>query len=165
MSDLLKEFKAVIENAEQHLITIPDSLSQVREKEGRWCAKEILGHLCDSAANNHPRFVLAQFSDDLVFPGYEQNDWVKVQNYKGESWQNLIQLWKSYNLHLCHIISVIPEEKLKQERDKHTLHQIAWHEVNKNESTTLEYLIRDYLGHMQHHLNQIFLLIRQRQMT
>jgi hypothetical protein len=165
MSDLLKEFKAVIENAEQQLITIPDSLSQFREKEGKWCAKEMLGHLIDSAANNHHRFVLVQIKNDIVFQDYDQEAWIKTQNYKGESWQNLIQLWKSYNLHLCHIISVIPEEKIIKELNKHSIEKLSFQKATHNKPITLEYMIRDYLSHMQHHLNQIFNLISQRQMS
>ena len=123
---------------------------------GKWSPREIVGHLIDSAANNHQRFVRAQFTDDLVFSGYEQNQWVSSQHYRDESWSELIQLWSSYNLHLVHVASVIPEEVLTRPRSRHTLDQIAFNLVDKNDPATLEYLIRDYLDHLRHHLNQIF---------
>jgi hypothetical protein len=47
----------------------------------RWSKKEILGHLIDSAANNHQRFVRAQGTPRLEFPGYEQEFWVATQAY------------------------------------------------------------------------------------
>jgi hypothetical protein len=42
--------------------------------EGKWTKIEILGHLVDSAANNHQRFVRAQESSgEFAFPGYAQD--------------------------------------------------------------------------------------------
>ncbi len=130
--------------------------SAARRAPGKWSAKEILGHLIDSAANNHQRFVRAQFTDELVFPGYEQQEWVAAQHYQQASWPSLIELWLNYNLHLLHLISHIPEAKLTTERRVHNLDRIAWQTVSRNEPVTLEYFIRDYIGHLQHHLRQIY---------
>jgi hypothetical protein len=130
--------------------------SRRKSAPGDWAPVEILGHLVDSAANNHQRFVRAQFTDDLVFSGYEQNEWVSSQRYADESWPELIQLWSAYNLHLHHVASVIPAPILTKPRANHTLDQIAFKLVEKNEPATLEYLIRDYVDHLRHHLDQIF---------
>ena len=97
----------------------------------------------------------AQFQDDLVFPVYEQDQWVSSQNYREESWSNLIQLWSAYNLHLVHVASLIPAEVLTKSHSVHTLDEIAFKVVDKNESTTLEYLVRDYVVHLRRHLDQI----------
>lgn len=120
--------------------------SQVRDKSSdeRWAIIEVVGHLVDSASNNHQRFVRAQESESLVFPKYEQNSWVKTQHYRQSSWENLIDLWKSYNLHLAHVIRLIPDGKL---RNKCT--------ITPNEPVSLSYLIEDYLVHLKHHLNII----------
>lgn len=64
---------------------IPEAAAAHALAEGQWSPKQIIGHLIDSAANNHQRFVRAQFTDDLVFPGYEQEAWVEVQHYNDES--------------------------------------------------------------------------------
>jgi hypothetical protein len=111
--------------------------------------------LIDSAANNHQRFVTAQFGDELVFPGYDQEGWVSVQRYNEEPWLQLVQLWKIYNLHLLHFISFMPEATLTKLRTKHSLTQIAWRTVDENESVTLAYLIQDYIAHFKNHLRQI----------
>lgn len=121
-----------------------------------WNANQILGHLIDSATNNHSRFVRAQFTDDLEFAGYEQDNWVKAQRYEEESWLDLVQFWTSYNLHLVRIVSVISEEQLTKQRMNHSLDKIALNTVPASKPATLEYLIRDYLDHLKHHLNQIF---------
>jgi hypothetical protein len=152
----LKEFRDTIVSATARLKNIPETQSGRKNSPDAWSAKETIGHLIDSAANNHQRFVRAQFTDDLVFPGYQQDQWVNSQKYRDESWSEVVQLWSSYNLHLVHGASAIPEYMLTKPRSRHTLDQIAFKLVDKNDPATLEYLIRDYLDHLRHHLDQIF---------
>lgn len=152
----LDDFRNTIVNATARLRNIPEKQSGQKNSPDDWSAKETIGHLIDSAANNHQRFVRAQFTDDLVFSGYEQDQWVSSQKYQDESWSEVIKLWSSYNLHLVHIASAIPENVLTRPRSRHSLDQIAFNLVDKNDPATLEYLIRDYLDHLRHHLNQIF---------
>jgi hypothetical protein len=155
-SEFLRDFRATVVDATTRLREIPAADSRQKSAPDDWAPIEILGHLVDSAANNHQRFVRAQFSDDLVYPGYEQNQWVSSQKYADESWPELIQLWSSYNLHLHHVASVIPASILAKPRATHNLDQIAFNLVDKKEAATLEYFIRDYVDHMRHHLDQIF---------
>ena len=152
----LEDFRATILGATTQLREISPEESRHKTSADDWAPIEILGHLVDSAANNHQRFVRAQFSTDLVFPGYEQNGWVSAQKYREESWLDLIQLWSSYNLHLLHVAAVMPADILTKARDKHNLDQIAFKAVSTNEAATLEYFIRDYVDHLRHHLDQIF---------
>ena len=154
--EFLMDFRAAVLDATARLREMPVQESGAKSSPDDWAPIEILGHLVDSAANNHQRFVRAQFTDDLVFPGYEQNQWVSSQKYSDESWPDLIQLWGSYNLHLHHVASVIPKAILTKPRATHNLDQIAFKPVNQSEATTLEYFIRDYVDHLRHHLNQIF---------
>ena len=155
-AQFLRDFRTTVVDATARLREIPATESRQKSAPDDWSPIEILGHLVDSAANNHQRFVRAQFTDELVFPGYEQNGWVSSQKYADESWPELIQLWSSYNLHLHHLASVIPAPILTKPRATHNLDQIAFKVVDKNKATTLEYFIRDYVDHLQHHLDQIF---------
>src|SRR5437764_8545226 len=104
MQDFLDDFRTTIDVAAKQLLKISAEKSQVPRAQGKWSPKEIIGHLIDSASNNHQRFVRAQFTDDLIFAGYEQDAWVSVQQYGRESWPLLVQLWKSFNLHLAHVM-------------------------------------------------------------
>lgn len=151
----LQEFAATLESASERLLEIPEAETEKPLGDG-WCAKQILGHLIDSAANNHARFVRAQLQDDLVFDGYAQEEWVRVQKYELESWAALVDLWAEYNLHLLHVISNISNENLSKPRAKHSLDKIAWQTVPASEPVTLDYFIRDYFGHLKEHLGQIF---------
>jgi len=157
----LADFRETIVSAATRLRDIPEEQVRRRRSPEDWALIEILGHLIDSAANNHQRFVRAQFTDDLVFPGYEQNQWVTAQRYHDESWADVIQLWTAYNLHLVHIASAISKDALTKPRVNHNQDVIAFNLVDKNEPATLEYLIRDYVVHLRHHLNEIFATVNQ----
>jgi DinB superfamily len=153
--DVLEDMRLTVEGASVRLLSMTEEESEARPTPDKWSAKEILGHLIDSATNNHGRFVTAQFRDDLLFAGYDQEAWVKTQGYRQSSWPALVSFWKSYNLHLLHVATRIPRNKLTQSRTNHNLDMIAFVPIAKDEPASLEYLIRDYVEHMKHHLRQI----------
>ena len=155
LSEFLNDFRQTLEVSSVRLLEIPETQSQISRDKGGWSPKQIVGHLIDSAANNHQRFVRAQLSNDLVYEGYQQDEWVKVQQYNEAPWSQLVQLWKLYNLHLAHVMASIPEHELTRERKKHSLDQIAWQTVAKDTRTTVDYLVRDYVAHLKSHLSQI----------
>ena len=127
-----------------------------RPRPEKWSPAEIIGHLIDSASNNHQRFVRAQFQNDLVFPGYEQDAWVAFQTYRDARWAELVTLWKLFNIHIARIMENTPDSVRNSPRTKHNLDELAWHPVPKNEPATLDYFMNDYVGHLKHHLAQIF---------
>lgn len=153
--EFLKDFRRTVEGAAERLLVLGERESEARPASGGWSPKETVGHLIDSAANNHGRFVRAQFKDDLVFEGYAQDEWVAAQNYQQVSWPQLVQLWRLYNLHLAHVMASARPPELTRPRRPHTLHRIAWRLVDEREPATLEYMMRDYVGHLKHHLAQI----------
>jgi hypothetical protein len=156
MQAFLDDFRETIVDTSEQLLQISEEKSQLSRAAGKWSPKEIIGHLIDSASNNHQRFVRAQFSDDLIFAGYEQEGWVRVQDYQGESWSELVQLWKLYNKHILHVISRVPEDTRMKLRYKHNLHQLASDKLSESEPVTLDWFMRDYVDHMKKHLGQIF---------
>jgi hypothetical protein len=156
MDQWLEDFKQTINSASQRLLQITEAQSEQLRAEEHWSSKQIIGHLIDSATNNHARFVLAQIKNDLVFPGYEQDQWVEVQHYQQASWPQLVDLWRAYNLHLLHLMSYVTQEKLDQRCSQHSLQKIAFETIGESEPTTLGYLMKDYIVHLKHHLNQIF---------
>lgn len=154
-SAFLTDFRTTLESASERLLEIPEAETEV-PLNGGWSAKQVLGHLIDSAANNHARFVRAQLKDDLVFEGYDGDAWVRVEKFEQEAWISLVDLWTNYNLHLIHVIGNIPQDVLTRTRAQHSLDKIALRAVPASEATTLQYLIEDYFVHLQEHLNQIF---------
>jgi hypothetical protein len=155
MQSYVIELREAIEAAVPRLLEISDEESARAPAPGKWSAREIVGHLIDSASNNHQRFVRAQFQDDLIFPRYSQEDWVRVQDYRNAPWRELVTLWQSYNLQLSRVMVAAPEETRLREHTKHNLHQIAWQLVPQDKPATLDYLMSDYVAHLKHHLRQL----------
>lgn len=156
MNEWLEDFRATIESATPRLLQISEAQSERPRAEEHWSAKQIIGHLIDSATNNHARFVLAQTKDDLVFPGYDQESWVEIQHYQQEAWSGLVDLWRAYNLHLVHLMAHTPADRMNSPCSRHSLQAIAFKTVGESEPVTLEYLMKDYVVHLKHHLGQIF---------
>jgi len=153
-----KAFKAAIQKHYEELTTLPVSIIHKKPALNKWSPIEILGHLIDSACNNHRRFTKAQWQDNMIFEGYQQENWVTYQDYQQADWQHLLDLWRAYNLHICRIMENTSIEKLQKEVQEHNLHQIAMVTVPKDQSVTLEYFMKDYIFHIEHHMKQIYYL-------
>jgi hypothetical protein len=103
---------------------------------------------------NHQRFVRAQWQD-LVFAAYAQDDWVEAQKYQDAPWIELVALWREYNRHLARVMAAIPIGVRLKEHRIHNLHEIAMKPAPADQPASLEYLMRDYVEHLQHHMKQI----------
>lgn len=138
-------------NRLQHLCdTIPALLSNIPEDDfthipapSKWSKKEILGHLIDSATNNHQRFVRAQF-EGVPTIVYNQNNWNESSRYILMDSQHLILFWTIYNRHLIELVTRIPPFKL-----------LSKCKTNEGKSHTIEWLFDDYVKHLEYHLRQI----------
>ena len=144
MESWLEDFRNTIERSAAQLLQISEAESRTSKVDGKWAPKEIIGHLIDSAANNHQRFVRMQTQPHLELEGYDGDAWVRLQEYQNRPWLEVVALWESYNRHLAHIIRGVNPSTLK-----HT-----WRSP-EGEVVDLEFVIRDYVVHMQHHLDQI----------
>ena len=120
----------------------------MRPRPGGWCAREILGHLVDSACNNHRRFVIGRGQPPVVFQGYDGDDWVARQRYAERPFGDIATLWAAYNRHLIHVIANTPAEALTRSG--------AGPEGGE---VTLGFLMEDYVRHLRHHLDQIRALL------
>lgn len=134
--------RRIVEEAAPRLASLAHP--EHRPSDERWSPIEILGHLIDSASNNHQRFVRAQLDSRLEFPGYTQDRWTALQQYQSESWDNLLALWISYNRHLAHVISAIPAGAQP--------HACS---IGGRDPVALGFLVTDYIHHLEHHLAQI----------
>src|SRR5580698_11600886 len=112
MSDAINLLEQALAGVAPRLLTTGDEEAARASASGGWSKKQILGHLIDSAGNNHQRFVRAQFTEHLEFPAYQQDTWVAAQSYATEPWQDLVNLWLLLNRHLLHIMRHTPAEVL-----------------------------------------------------
>ena len=142
--DVAGELLSVVEAASESLRRIGEPEVSLRSAPGEWSKKEILGHLVDSAVNNHHRFARAQQVEELTFPAYAQEHWVDSQGYGERPWLELVDLWRLYNRHLAHVINRIPEEQLA-----------VMCVIGPDKPVSLGYVIEDYVVHLRHHLQQL----------
>ena len=155
MNSTGKILSEIIHRVKPDLEKISDEAAGRQPVPDKWSKKEILGHLLDSATNNHRRFIKANLKDNLVFDGYVQDKWVAIQKYRERDWQSLIDFWAMYNLHIANVMDEIPEVVLKKEHTVHSYDSMAFATVPKSKAVTLDYLVKDYVGHLEHHLRQI----------
>jgi hypothetical protein len=155
MRTIADELRRAVLEATPLLLSIADEVSARPPAPGKWCPREVLGHLIDSASNNHQRFVRIRFQDDLVFPGYDQDAWVTAQRYREAPWRELVELWRTFNLHLARVFESIPPDVARRPRARHNLDRIAFRTVPASEPATVEYFARDYVEHLRHHLGSL----------
>jgi hypothetical protein len=142
--DVAAEIERILDETVPRLAAFDEAESASIRPGGAWSRKQILGHLVDSATNNHQRFVRAQLQKELVFPGYEQDGWVDVQGYAERPWTSLVALWDAMNRHVAHVIARIPDHRLGTRVT-----------LGEGKPVTLEFVARDYVRHLRHHLEQI----------
>ncbi len=143
---LASDIESIVNEACKQLRNKPAATIEARPNPGDWSVKEIVGHLVDSASNNHQRFVRLQVADGLAFPDYGKDNmtWVNIQCYQEAPWDELLSLWQYFNLHLARVIRNVNEKRLDH----------IW-VVDEDTSFTLGYLMIDYLRHLKDHLKQI----------
>jgi hypothetical protein len=138
------ELTRLIDVSEAGLLKISEDGSRAPIRPGGWSPKQVIGHLIDSASNNHQRFVRAALQGSLEYPGYDQEGCVRLQAVQEMPWPALIALWASYNRYLAHIIAHLPENALQAEC-----------RIGLSEPVTLRFLAEDYLVHLVHHVQQV----------
>ena len=141
--DLALLLRQRIEAESSLLRAIPDLVAA--DKLGpKWSRKEELGHLIDSASNNHLRFVRAALEPQYSGPTYDQDASVLLHGYQEIPWPELLELWRRYNLLLADLICRIPAAKLSTPCA-----------IGDHAAVTLKFLMEDYVLHLRHHVDHI----------
>jgi hypothetical protein len=130
--------------------TIPPLLSAMDEQTftlkphaEKWSRKEIIGHLIDSAANNHQRFVRGQFEQNPTIT-YDPDNWNTYNYYSKLDSAQIISFWEIYNRHILELIKNIPQELLNKQVN-----------TGAQNSFSIAFLFNDYVEHLEHHLRQV----------
>jgi hypothetical protein len=143
-ANLARLLQETVDRELPNLCTLPASETGTKPSPRAWSQKEELGHLIDSAANNHIRFVRASIEPEFRGPGYEQDNWVDRHGYNEMPWPEIVEFWRRYNHFLTALVRRIPEDRLTTPCT-----------VGNSGTVTLQFLIEDYVLHMQHHIDHI----------
>ena len=135
---------STVNHSQSLLEAIPESKASIKPQPNKWSPKEIIGHLIDSASNNHQRFVRAALQRELTFPGYDQEALVALVKPNDANWGLLVRFWEGYNRYLAHVIANLPE----------SAGEISC-AIGQNTPASLRFIAEDYVAHLKHHLNQI----------
>jgi hypothetical protein len=139
-AELSVRLVSALDEALEWLTEFSDADASRPEAEGKWSAKQVVGHLTDSAINNLGRVVRMQIVSGQSFAGYEQNDWVRLQHYQERDWTTVLELWKALNEQMAWTVAHV---------DKNSLSNVA---TIEGDELTLGYLIEDYIAHLEHHV-------------
>lgn len=143
-AEVATDLGRTVAQARPLLLKLTNADTTKRPAAKKWAKKEILGHLLDSASNNHQRFVRAALQGSLTFPGYDQEPLVDLQRFSEMDWNFLVDFWAAYNRFLAHVISGLPPTAAK-----------VTCSIGNNPPATLDWIAQDYVAHLRHHLNQI----------
>jgi hypothetical protein len=124
-----------------HLRKLDESEFKQKPQPNKWSKQEIVGHLIDSAMNNHQRFIRIQYENNPKIV-YDQDAWVKLNNYNALPMEQVIQLWEVFNRHIIEVLKIIPEPTLQKTGIT-------------NEEHTLQWLADDYVVHLEYHMRQV----------
>jgi hypothetical protein len=141
--EVAQDLRRLVAEYEPRFLAVGEESAGAAQEPGKWSYKQVLGHLIDSAANNHQRFIRMQMNRELRFPGYEQNEWVRLNRYAERPWRELVILWGAYNRHLADVMEAIAPETLEN----------IW--VEGDARYDLAFVATDYVRHLRHHIEQI----------
>jgi hypothetical protein len=144
MREIADSLTATIEQALPVLKAVREEDAAKPALAGGWSRKQVVGHLIDSASNNHQRFVRAGLAGGLEWPGYDQSGCVSIQAYDQASWAMLLEIWSAMNRLLSHVLRYLPAEAAS-----------AVCRIGNYQPMPLRELAQDYVAHLRHHLSQI----------
>jgi hypothetical protein len=144
LSEMPDHLLTLVSQADPALASFDSTKWHASRGEGKWTRLQLLGHLIDSAANNHQRFVRALAQNSLDWPGYDQIAHVSVQNYAAADPALLLSLFTSYNRFISHVMRQISPAKASTRCS-----------IDGAPAMSLSDLALDYVAHLEHHLKQL----------
>lgn len=145
MKETIEELSEIVDAYASKIASIRETEFSAKPLPNKWSKKEVLGHLIDSAHNNLRRFICGQYESSPKII-YDQDFWVRSNDYQHKLSGDVIASWKLINEQICSVLQSMPPTNYSRTCD-------TGREVVQLRS--LEWLAEDYVKHLKHHLNQI----------
>ena len=139
----LQSLRTLLESLPARLEGLPSDAVEFKPPES-WSVKEELGHLLDSAANNHQRIVRAQLEVNPAMPGYDGEKWVALHGYQKREWRELIETWEALNRQLLAAAEAVPDADWSRTCT-----------IGDSAPLTIQFVFEDYIHHMRDHLRHM----------
>jgi hypothetical protein len=146
MKEVIAELSEIVNDFSLKIKAIPEDEFSKKLQANKWSRKEVLGHLIDSAQNNLRRFICGQYENIPPKIVYEQDFWVNSNDYQSAPARDIVTLWKLSNERIVAVLMNMPSDTYSKKCDT---------EKNFEALHSLEWLAKDYIRHLKHHLNQI----------
>jgi len=145
MTETTNKLEQLLERGMEYLTQSSESEMNRKIYVGKWSKKEILGHLIDSGINNLQRFTEIQFENKPYrIRKYNQDELVKANDYQNSETKEIVGFWNSINNRILNLI--------KKQTEKTLNYKI---ELEKDNTSDLRFLMKDYVEHLEYHLKQI----------
>jgi len=141
MEFIAKDLEAIISQYLPALKSLDGSHLAYKPSPSKWSKKELIGHMIDSAQSNIRRFIVAQY-EEIPTINYNQDKWVAIAGYQQWNSNELIDLWYLLNRQICEVLNNTSSETAQRKCMTQELHTIEW-------------LAKDYIKHLQHHMHQV----------
>jgi hypothetical protein len=141
----LRELADILVEFEGKLNALSDAQLSDKPLPTKWSKKEVIGHLIDSGHNNLRRFIVGQYETNPKII-YEQDFWVNMNGYQRTDSKSIIQLWVLINRQIITVLQSSADENLRRTCDTGKL---------TPNLRSIEWLAKDYVKHLKHHLNQV----------
>jgi uncharacterized damage-inducible protein DinB len=146
MKEATEKLNQLVRKADQYFQAVSPEALKAKPERAKWSKQEILGHLIDSAINNLQRFTEIEFGPK-PFPirRFAQRELVGANHYQQADLGEIFELRRALNRRIATVMAGQTPDTLKYE--------IL---LDNSQLKTLEFLMRDYVRHLEHHLGQIF---------
>lgn len=147
MEKISMQILGLVEKYRSLCNSIDDPVAGINLNEDSWSIKQIIGHLIDSASNNHQRIVRLLLAKTVEFPDYDKDEWLAVENHNAVGFDVLFELFCNFNRLIAHVISRIPE----------TAYHHYWKTdfLDGKDRITLEELSAHYVDHLAIHFDHL----------
>ncbi len=151
ITDSLLKLETYLRTVPKAFKAIPAAELHFKPAPKKWSKKELLGHLIDSATNNWQRFVDIQDAEQpFVLRPYSQDELVIRNAYQAQSTEAVAGLWEQLNRQILMVCQQLTPEQLQLE-----IAEVIWTRFHEGQNN-LEWLINDYVAHMEYHFRQLF---------